>query len=65
MWKFISIRYLIIFLLFISPVKANEEQKFFDLLKSNDKILWLRHFFESGGGDPDNFDVRVEALRGT
>jgi phosphohistidine phosphatase SixA len=63
MWKFISIRYLIIFLLFISPVKANEEEKFFDLLKSNDKIIWLRHFSSPGGGDPDNFDVRVRSTQ--
>ena len=28
---------------------ANEEQKFFNLLKKNDKILWLRHFSAPGG----------------
>lgn len=52
-------KFLILFLVICTSLSANEEQKFFDLLKDNDKILWLRHFSAPGGGDPDNFDVRV------
>jgi len=50
------------FLLIIcTSATADDEQKFFDLLKENDKILWLRHFSAPGGGDPDTFDVRVRS----
>ena len=50
------------FLLIIcTSATADDEQKFFDLLKENDKILWLRHFSAPGGGDPFNFDVRVRS----
>lgn len=50
---------LILFLIISTSVHASEEQKFFDLLKENDKILWLRHFSSPGNSDPDNFDVRL------
>ena len=53
----------LILLLIPTNLLANEEQKFFDLLKGNDKILWLRHFSAPGGGDPDNFDVRVRSTQ--
>ena len=56
-------KFLIIFLIICNPVSADEEKKFFDLLKGNDKILWLRHFSAPGGGDPDNFDVRVRSTQ--
>ncbi len=52
---------LILFLIICNSSFADEEKKFFDLLKGNDKILWLRHFSAPGGGDPDNFDVRVRS----
>ena len=54
----------ILFLLLIlcTSSVADEEKKFFDLLKQNDKILWLRHFSSPGGGDPENFNILI---RGT
>ena len=52
---------LILFLIICNSSFADEEKRFFDLLKGNDKILWLRHFSAPGGGDPDNFDVRVRS----
>jgi len=55
-------KFFVLFLIICTNSNANEEQKFFNLLKKNDKILWLRHFSAPGGGDPDNFDIRV---RGT
>ena len=56
-------KFLIIFLILCTSVSADEEKKFFDLLKGNDKILWLRHFSAPGGGDPDNFDVRIRSTQ--
>ena len=56
-------KFLVLFLILCTSSNANEEQKFFDLLKGNDKILWLRHFSAPGGGDPDNFDVRVRSTQ--
>jgi len=53
--------FFLLFLFFSTSSLANEEQKFFDLLKENDKILWLRHFSAPGGGDPDIFDVRIRS----
>ena len=56
-------KFLVLFLIICTSSNANEERKFFDLLKGNDKILWLRHFSAPGGGDPDNFDVRVRSTQ--
>jgi phosphohistidine phosphatase SixA len=56
-------KFLLLFLIVCTPLKADEEKKFFDLLKENDKILWLRHFSAPGGGDPDNFDVKVRSTQ--
>jgi phosphohistidine phosphatase SixA len=54
---------IVLFLIFCTSAVADEEKKFFDLLKGNDKILWLRHFSSAGNGDPDNFDVRVRSTQ--
>ena len=56
-------KFLVLFLILCNSVSADEEKKFFDLLKGNDKILWLRHFSAPGGGDPDQFDVRVRSTQ--
>ena len=50
-------KFFVLFLIICTNSNANEEQKFFNLLKKNDKILFIRHSLAPGGGDPSNFDL--------
>lgn len=56
-------KFIIILLIYCTNSIAVEEQKFFNLLKDNNKILWLRHFSAPGGGDPDDFNIRVRSTQ--
>ena len=49
--------YLIIFICIISPVKAELNQNIISELKKGDKIIFIRHAYAPGGGDPNNFDL--------
>ena len=49
--------YLIIFICIISSVKADSSQKIINELQSRDKLIFIRHAYAPGSGDPDNFDI--------
>ena len=49
--------YLIIFICIISPVKADLNQNMISELKKGGKIIFIRHAYAPGGGDPNNFDL--------
>ena len=49
--------YLIIFICIISPVKADFNQNIISELKKGGKIIFIRHAYAPGGGDPNNFDI--------
>ncbi len=49
--------YLIIFICIISPVKADLNQNIISELKKGSKIIFIRHAYAPGGGDPNNFDI--------
>ena len=51
-------KYLIflLFLLFYSPTFANT--KIISALEEGGKLIFIRHAYAPGGGDPDNFDVK-------
>ena len=49
--------YLIIFICIISPVKADLNQNMISELKKGGKIIFIRHAYAPGGGDPNNFDI--------
>ena len=49
--------YLIIFICIISPVKADLNQNIISELKKGGKIIFIRHAYAPGGGDPNNFDL--------
>ena len=49
--------YLIIFICIISPVKADLNQYMISELKKGGKIIFIRHAYAPGGGDPNNFDL--------
>ena len=48
---------IIIFICFISSVKADLNQNIISELKKGGKIIFIRHAYAPGGGDPDNFDI--------
>ena len=55
--KFINFL-LIIFITINSPVKADLNQNSINELKQGGKLIFIRHAYAPGGGDPINFDVK-------
>ena len=49
--------YLTIFICIISPVKADLNQNMIYELKQGGKLIFIRHAYAPGGGDPINFDI--------
>ena len=54
--KFINFL-LIIFITINSPVKADLNQNLINELKQGGKLIFIRHAYAPGGGDPVNFDI--------
>jgi len=54
--KFINFL-LIIFITINSPVKADLNQNLINELKQEGKLIFIRHAYAPGGGDPINFDI--------
>ncbi|WP_435115359.1 histidine phosphatase family protein [Candidatus Pelagibacter bacterium nBUS_49] len=54
--KFINFL-LIIFITINSPVKADLNQNLINELKQGGKLIFIRHAYAPGGGDPKNFDI--------
>ena len=48
---------LIIFITINSQVKADLNQNLINELKKGGKLIFIRHAYAPGGGDPDNFDI--------
>ena len=50
---------IIIFLLisFNTSLKANSENNVQNMLNEGGKLIFIRHAYAPGGGDPDNFDI--------
>ena len=50
---------IIIFLLitFNVSLKANSSMDLQEILKEGDKLIFIRHAYAPGGGDPENFDI--------
>ena len=49
---------LIIFISINSPVKADSNQNLINELKQGGKLIFIRHAYAPGGGDPINFDIK-------
>ena len=47
----------VIFICIISPVKADLDQNIISELKKGGKIIFIRHAYAPGGGDPVNFNI--------
>ena len=54
--KFINFL-LIIFITINSSVKADLNQNLINELKQGGKLIFIRHAYAPGGGDPKNFDI--------
>jgi len=39
------------------PLKANSSDDFQRIFKEGGKLIFIRHAYAPGGGDPDNFDI--------
>jgi|TARA_B100000767_G_scaffold230381_1_gene221415 phosphohistidine phosphatase SixA len=48
---------LILFISINSPIKADSNQNLINELKNGGKLIFIRHAYAPGGGDPNNFDI--------
>ena len=48
---------LIIFILLTHSIKANSKELLIEAIKEGGKLIFIRHAYAPGGGDPDNFDL--------
>ena len=48
---------LIVFITINSPIKADSKQNLINELKQGGKLIFIRHAYAPGGGDPDNFKI--------
>ena len=52
------LNYLVIIFICINPsVKADSKKTFIDELQKGGKLIFIRHAYAPGSGDPDNFDI--------
>ncbi len=49
---------IIIFISSTSSIKADSQKKLINELKEGGKILFIRHAYAPGNGDPENFDIK-------
>ncbi len=48
---------LIIFLILTNGIKADSETQVLEYLKKGNNLIFIRHAYAPGNGDPDNFDI--------
>ena len=48
---------IIIVLTFFYSLSGNANSDYVELLKQNNKLIFIRHALAPGNGDPDNFDI--------
>ena len=51
--------FLIIFIFLNSPIKADSNEALINELQKGGKLIFIRHAYAPGGGDPTNFDVNI------
>ena len=54
--KFLKI-ILILFISLTTPVKADSKKNIIENLKVGGKLIFIRHAYAPGGGDPENFNI--------
>ena len=54
------LKYLIIILTSLNtPIKADLNTNLLNQLEDGGKLIFIRHAYAPGGGDPDNFNLNV------
>ena len=48
---------LIIFLVLTNGIKADSKTQVLEYLKKGNNLIFIRHAYAPGSGDPDNFDI--------
>tara|TARA_Y200000002_G_scaffold150318_1_gene124271 strand:+ start:26 stop:583 length:558 start_codon:yes stop_codon:yes gene_type:complete len=48
---------LILFITINSPIKADSNQNLINELQKGGKLIFIRHAYAPGGGDPNNFEI--------
>ena len=48
---------LVIFFTLTNQIKADQNNQTLEILKSGGNLIFIRHAYAPGGGDPDNFDI--------
>ena len=48
---------LIIFITLTNGIKADSENQILDILEKGGNLIFIRHAYAPGGGDPDNFNI--------
>ena len=48
---------LVIFIILTNGIKAYSDNQILDNLKKGGNLIFIRHAYAPGGGDPDNFDI--------
>jgi len=48
---------LVIFIILTNGIKADTDNQILDNLKKGGNLIFIRHAYAPGGGDPDNFDI--------
>jgi len=49
---------LVIFIILTNGIKADSDNQILDNLKKGGNLIFIRHAYAPGGGDPDNFDIK-------
>ena len=55
--KFLKI-ILVLFISLNTSVKADSKKNIIKNLKDGGKLIFIRHAYAPGGGDPDNFNIK-------
>ena len=48
---------LIIFIALTNEIKADSKNQLFEKLQKGGNLIFIRHAYAPGNGDPDNFDI--------
>ena len=51
------LKFLIIFISLTTPIKADLNKNLLNQLEEGGKLIFIRHAYAPGGGDPDNFNL--------
>ena len=49
--------FIIIFISFTTPIKADSNKNLIDQLQEGEKLIFIRHAYAPGNGDPGNFNL--------